>query len=231
MFIGHFGLGFGAKAVAPKVSLGTLFIGAQFIDLLWPTLLLLGVERVQIVPGATTVTPLVFVHYPISHSLLAVLGWAFAVGLGYLALKRSLSRTSVVGAVVVGALVLSHWALDALVHQPDLPLFPGSATQIGLHAWSSLPLTLVLELTVFSIGVWLYARATHAKDAVGRWAFWGLVAFLLSSYAANLFGPPPPSVETIAWAGHLQWLMVLWGYWVDKHREPSAHAIARQARA
>ena len=43
MFIGHFGIGFGAKSVSPRVSLGSLFLAAQFLDLLWPTLLLLGV--------------------------------------------------------------------------------------------------------------------------------------------------------------------------------------------
>ena len=64
MFIGHFGAGFGAKAVARKVSLGTLLLAAQFIDLLWPTFILLGVEQVRIVPGATAVTPLLFEHYP-----------------------------------------------------------------------------------------------------------------------------------------------------------------------
>lgn len=81
MFIGHFAVGFGAKSVAPRVSLGTLFLAAQFIDLLWPTLLLLGVEHVRIVPGATVVTPLVFDHYPVSHSLIAVLGWTVLVPL------------------------------------------------------------------------------------------------------------------------------------------------------
>ncbi len=75
MFIGHFGVGFGAKTIAPKVSLGSLFLAAQFLDLLWPTFLLLGVEHVRIVAGATAVTPLVFDYYPISHSLLAVWGW------------------------------------------------------------------------------------------------------------------------------------------------------------
>jgi len=47
---------------------------------------------------------------------------------------------------------------------------------------------------------------------------WGLVGFLCVVYAANLFGAPPPSVEAIAWLGHLQWLIVLWGFWIDKHR-------------
>src|SRR4051794_13632030 len=72
VFIGHFGLAFGAKRAAHRASLGTLFIAAQFIDLLWPTLLLLGLERVRIAPGITRVTPLDFEYYPISHSLVAV---------------------------------------------------------------------------------------------------------------------------------------------------------------
>ncbi|MDO8412976.1 MAG: hypothetical protein Q7S51_04205 [Gallionellaceae bacterium] len=213
MFIGHFGIGLGAKSVAPGISLGTLFLAAQFIDFLWPTLLLFGVERVTIAPGATAVTPLIFEHYPISHSLLAVVGWATLVGGIYLLLRRSLF-----GAFVLGVLVISHWLLDAIVHQPDLPLFPGSTTLIGLNAWSSLLLTLAIELPLFALGVWLYVHSTRATDARGRWGFWALVAFLLFIYTANLFGTPPPNIEAIAWIGQLQWLLVLWGYWVDSHR-------------
>ena len=219
MFIGHFGIGFGAKSVAPKVSLGVLFIAAQFIDLLWPTLLLLGLEKVRIVPGATVVTPLVFEHYPISHSLIAVLGWAIFVGGIHFLLKRS--RTA---AVVLGALVVSHWLLDAIVHQPDLPLFPGSATVVGLNVWSSLPLTVAIEGTLFALGLWFYRRVTAPIDAVGRWGFVALVLFLLGIYAANLAGAPPPSSKAIAWAGQLQWLLVLWGYWIDKHRRVISNA-------
>lgn len=216
MFVGHFGIGFAAKPAAPRVSLGVLFIAAQFLDLLWPTLLLLGVERVHIAPGATTVTPLVFEHYPISHSLLAVAGWAVLIGCAYLLLRHDR-----IGALVLGMLVISHWALDAIVHQPDLPLFPGSSTVVGLNAWSSLPLTLAIELPLFALGVWLYARATTASDAIGRWGFRALVAFLLIVYAGNLFGAPPPSPEAIAWVCQSQWLLVLWGYWIDNHRVAS----------
>jgi hypothetical protein len=214
MFLGHFAVGFAAKSAAPKVSLGTLFLAAQFLDLLWPALLLLGVERVSIVPGATAVTPLVFEHYPVSHSLAAVAGWAALVGGGYLLLRQEPA-----GAVVLGALVLSHWALDAIVHQPDLPLLPGGATVIGLNAWASLPLTLAVELALFALGVWLYCRATSPVDAIGRRGLAALVVFLLLIYGGNLFGAPPPSVEAIAWAGQLQWLLVLWGYWIDGHRQ------------
>jgi hypothetical protein len=217
MFIGHFGAGFGAKSIAPQVSLGWLFVAAQFIDLLWPALLLAGIETVRIAPGATAVTPLVFDRYPVSHSLLAVAGWAILVGGIYLALRKDRR-----GALVLAALVVSHWLLDAIVHQPDLPLYPGSATVVGMNAWSSMPLSLAIEVPLFLAGAWLYARSTAAVDAVGRWAFAGLVVSLLGIHAGNVFGPPPPSVQAIAWVGQAQWLLVLWGYWVDNHRRPAA---------
>lgn len=221
MFIGHFGVGFGAKSVAPKVSLGSLLLAAQFLDLLWPTLLLLGVERVRIVPGATAVTPLVFEHYPVSHSLLAVLGWAVLLACVYLLLRRDR-----IGAVVLGLLVISHWGLDAIVHQSDLPLLPGGSARVGLNAWSSLPATLAIEVSLFAAGVWLYCRATAPADPVGRWGLWALVVFLLAVHAGNLFGPPPPSSQAIAWVGQSQWLLVLWGYWIDRHRETHNNLIS-----
>jgi membrane-bound metal-dependent hydrolase YbcI (DUF457 family) len=213
MFIGHFGVGFGAKPAAPRVSLGTLFFAAQFVDLLWPTLLLLGVERVRIDPAATVVTPLAFDHYPISHSLLVSVGWALLIGGIYFLLRRDRR-----GALVLAGLVLSHWVLDLVVHRPDLPLYPGAATNVGLGAWSSLPLTLAIELPLFALGVWLYTRATTPRDAIGRWGLAGLVAFLLVVYASNILGSPPPSATIIAWVGQAQWLLVIWAYWLDKHR-------------
>jgi membrane-bound metal-dependent hydrolase YbcI (DUF457 family) len=213
MFIGHFGTGFGAKALAPRVSLGTLLLGALFLDLLWPTLLLVGAEQVRIAPGSTAVTPLAFEHYPISHSLLAVLGWAVLVAVVHFYLRRDRK-----GASILAALVLSHWLLDLVVHRPDLPVFPGDSLRLGLGAWASLPLTLAIEIPMFAIGIWLYARCTAASDSQGQWGLWALVAFLAVLYAGNVFGPPPPSVEAIAWAGELQWLLVLWGYWIDGHR-------------
>ena len=215
MFVGHFGAGLAAKALAPRVSLGSLFLAAQFIDLAWPTLLLLGIERVRIAPGITAVTPLDFEHYPFTHSLAAVLSWGFLFGLAYLGLKRYPR-----GAIVLGALVVSHWLLDLVVHRPDLPLYPGSA-KVGLGLWDSVAGTLVVELAVFGLGAAFYLRTTRAKDRTGAWALWLLLGFLLLVHLGNLLGPPPPSVAAIAWVGQAQWLLVLWGYWIDRHREPS----------
>lgn len=212
MFLGHFALGLAAKKAAPKTSLGMLFLAAQFADLLWPTLLLLGIERVAIVPGITAVAPLDFQSYPVTHSLVGLTFWASALGMAYALITRNLR-----GAVVVGLLVLSHWILDLVTHRPDLPIVPGGL-RVGLGLWNSLAWTLVAEFGLFAVGVWIYARATVARNRKGTWALWGLVAFLAVVYLVNVFGPPPPSVGAIAWAGHAMWLLVLWGWWIDRNR-------------
>ena len=222
MFIGHFGVGFGAKAAAPRVSLGTLLLAAQFVDLLWPLFVLLGVERVRIDPGNTAVTPLDFVSYPVTHSLLTGVGWAVLVGGAYLATRRRLR-----GAAVVAAAVVSHWVLDWVSHRPDLPIVPGGS-KVGLGLWNSVPATVVVESLIFAAGIALYLRATCARDRVGHWALWALVAFLAIAYAGNLAGPPPPSVKALGWVGLATWLFVPWGYWIDRHREavaPSAGTV------
>lgn len=79
---------------------------------------------------------------------------------------------------------------------------------------------MAVELVLLSIGVFLYVRSTSASDRTGQVALWSLVGFLLLTYAGNLLGPPPPSAEFIAWVGHAQWILVIWAYWVDRHRAP-----------
>jgi membrane-bound metal-dependent hydrolase YbcI (DUF457 family) len=212
VFIGHFGVGFGAKAAAHRPSLGTLFFAAQFADLLWPTLVLLGVERVRVAPGTTAFTPLDFESYPWSHSLLASLVAALLIAGAY-----RIARGPRRGALVVGVAVLSHWVLDFATHRPDLPLYPGGP-KVGLDLWASLPGTLVVEGAIFVAGVAFYVRATEARDRTGVWALWGLVAFLIATYLGNLLGPPPPSPRAVAWAAEGMWLLVAWGAWLDRHR-------------
>ena len=211
MFIGHFAAGMAANQVKPTLSLGTLFLAAQFLDLLWPTLLLLGIEHVIISPGISKMTPLDFVDYPISHSLLVVVIWSLLFGVGYFLFTKN--RT---GALVLGGLVLSHWVLDLIVHIPDLPLYPGPSPKVGLGLWNSPSLTVLIEGTIFIGGIALYVNTKKVKNQRVTWKFWSLIAFLMVIYVMNFMGPPPPSVHMIALAGHLQWLFVLWGWWADK---------------
>jgi len=212
VFIGHFGVALAAKRIAPRTSLGTLVMAAQFVDLLWPVFLLLGLERVIIAPGNTAVTPLDFISYPLSHSLFADLGWACLFAGIYKLVNRD-SR----GAACLWFVVLSHWVLDALSHRPDLPLYPGSATYVGLGLWNSRFWTVFVEGAIFAFGAMTYARTTPIRDRIGFFAFRSFIALLLF-YLLNIFGPPPPSEKAVALGALGLWFFVVWAYWLDRHR-------------
>ena len=215
MFIGHHATAFILKPAAPRVSLGTLFAATILLDLIWPILLLLGIEGVRVAPGITAFTPLDFHDYPITHSLLSVAGWSLLAALVYWLFRKS-ARDS----AIVGVAVLSHWIVDFLAHRPDLPLWPGGP-KVGLGLWNSIPATIVVEVGMFVIGLALYLRATKARDRTGSIALWSLVVFLAVIYVANLTSPPPPDAKSIAIAGLAQWLFVPWGAWIDRHRSPA----------
>jgi hypothetical protein len=214
MFIGHFGLGFAAKRVAPSASLGLLFAASQAADLIWPVLVLLGVEQVAIAPGVTAVTPLDFISYPYSHSLVMLCVWGAALG----AIYAALARGPLVAAVTLALLVVSHWVLDVVTHRPDMPLTPTGSTRLGLGLWNSMPATLAVETVMFAAGLWLYLAAAPPRTRGQRIGLWALVAFLLIIYVANVFGPPPPSANAVAWSGIAMWLLIVWAWAVDRSR-------------
>jgi hypothetical protein len=219
MFIGHYAVALGAKRAAPSVSLGTLFAAAAFLDLVWPVLVLAGVERVAVAPGATAFTPLDFQYYPISHSLLMAVVWGLAFGGVYLVVRRI-----PLAAVVLTLLVVSHWPLDAVVHRPDLPLALDGKTLVGFALWNSIPATLAVELMLYGVGLAIYLRTTRARDRIGSWGFLVFALFLLVVYAGASFGPPPPSASAVAWTDMGQWLVIFLAAWVDRHRAVSAAA-------
>lgn len=214
MFIGHYGVALAAKRVAPRRSLGTYVTASLFVDLLWPVLLLAGLEHVRVEPGVLPTSTLVFTSYPISHSLLTGIGWALAFGVVVFAATRDRA-----GAIAAGALVVSHWVLDLLVHAPDLPLWPGGP-QVGLGAWRSVTATLVLETGTLVVGFAIYLSATAPRDRLGRILPWFLPLMVTAVWLGGLFGPPPPDWQTVAWSANLQWLFVAFAWWADRHRQP-----------
>jgi hypothetical protein len=214
MFLGHFGVALAAKKVAPKASLGTLIFAAQFADLLWPVLLLAGIEHVRIVPGLLPASPFDFTSYPISHSLVAQLGWGAILGTVYFLVKRN-GKT----ALVIGSLVPTHWLLDLIAHRPDMPIYPGGA-KYGLGMWNSVPLTMLVEFLLYAAGIVIYVSGTRAKDRTGNLVLWSLVGLLAALYSGSVFGPPPPSVQVLAVSALAIWLTVPWAAWADRHRQP-----------
>lgn len=221
MFIGHFAVGLASKRFAPRTHAATLIAAAIFLDILWPIFVLLGWEQVRIDPENTRFTPLEFVSYPWSHSLLMSLLWATSFALIYHAATRYRA-----GSVAIWIGVNSHWVLDWISHAPDMPLYPGGP-RLGLGLWNSIPGTLAVELVMFAVGVELYVRTTRARDRVGRYALPAYIIVLLTAYVSDRFSDPPSSVNQVVWFGIIaECIIIPWAWWFDRHRELRAVVIA-----
>jgi membrane-bound metal-dependent hydrolase YbcI (DUF457 family) len=213
MFLGHLALGFASKRALPRESLPVLLAAPLFLDLLWPLFLATGLESVHIDPGNTAVTPLDLHDFPYSHSLLMAVVWSVLFGLAFFALRRD-ARTG----VILGGSVFSHWLLDFLAHAPDLPLYPGSSTYVGLGLWNSVAGTLLVEGTLFAVGVALYVTATRPKTRAGTWLLGSLVVVLTGIYLGSVFGPPPPNATAIIISDLAVLVFLAWAYAADKRR-------------
>lgn len=192
MFVGHYGVSFAAKRVAPAIPLWLLFIAVQLLDVFWAPFVLLGIEKVRIVPGITASNPLDLYYMPYTHSLLAAILWSA----GALLVYRLWAEPDSVGkaATVVALAVLSHWLLDFLVHRPDLPLYDNTA-KVGLGLWNVPAVALALEAVLLFGGMWLYLDAAAVPRV--RMLVFGLVMLAIQAYI--FFGPPPVSDHAAAW--------------------------------
>ena len=227
MFIGHYGAGLAAKkfAVVPdgKIkppSLGSFFLASQFLDLLWPLLIILGIEKAEIANSGNPFLNLTFSYYPYSHSMITVVFWSLLFGSLYFAFRKNLRN-----AVILGIVVFSHWILDLISHIPDLQILLGNNYKIGLGLWNSVAFTILIEGGIFLTGTYLYLKSTESINKRGNYIIWSLIIFLSSVYFLNIISPPPPSIEAVAYTGLSQWLIILWAYWADSNRSLIAKAL------
>lgn len=214
VFVGHLAVALAAKRAAPRTSLGLLGAASFGLDLLWPPAVLVGLETVRIEPGATAFTPLDFVSYPWTHSLVAAVAWGLLFGAGVLVATRDRA-----GAAVCALLVPSHWLLDALSHRPDMPLAPGAGTKVGLGLWNSVPATIAVEGCLFALGIAIYLRSTRPGSRGGTGPLFSLVALCTLIWLAGPFSPPPPSARAVAFVGLAMWLIPIWLGWADRRRQ------------
>jgi hypothetical protein len=189
MFVGHYGVSFATKKVDASIPLWVLFLAVQWLDVIWAPLVLLGIEKVRIVPGFTATNPLDLYYMPYTHSLVAALVWSAAAGGAYRLLSRATARTS----LLLGLAVFSHWILDFVVHRPDLPLYDNTA-KVGLGLWNHPALAFGLEALLLFGGMvaFLRARPTHRTAIIT----FGVVMLGIQAYV--FFGPPPASPAAAA---------------------------------
>ncbi len=208
MFVGHYGVSFAAKRIHVAIPLWVLFLAVQWLDVIWAPLVLLGVEKVRIVPGFTATNPLDLYYMPYTHSLVAAILWAAAATVAYYWFRRHWRS-----AFFVGAAVFSHWILDFVVHRPDLPLYDNTA-KVGLGLWNFAALAFALEALLL-LGSMVFYLERRPVRLTSMFVF-GLL--MLAVQGSVFFGPPPPSpaaVAGMAFGAYAVFALVAW-YLVDR---------------
>jgi hypothetical protein len=219
MFIGHYAPAFIAATSRRSPKLGTLFVAAQLIDISFFSLLLLGVEHLRLVPGATTMNPMDLYDMPWDHSLVGALGWA----LGFAVVIRLLGR-SWTAAAIGAAVVLSHWFIDLLVHRPDLTI-AGAPPVFGFGLWNYPAIEIPLELLLAFGGLWFFVSRTTAIGAAGRWSPVVLAIGMAALQAVNWLSPQPATIidpapaSTGALGLFAYGLLCLLAWWVARTRQ------------
>jgi hypothetical protein len=193
MFVGHYGVAFGAKPLTPVVPLWVYFIAVQWLDVVWSILVLLGIEKLHIVPGFTEANALDLYYMPYTHGLPGAIVLSLLLGA---VVAATVARRRGMAFLAVSAAAFSHWILDLIVHIPDLPLYDNT-DKVGFGLWRHVAVSFPLELIVLAAGAWIYVRAAHPPIR-GRNALCIFVVLLAALQAYANFGPPSASETAMA---------------------------------
>jgi hypothetical protein len=221
MLIGHYGAALGLRSANPTPPLWVLFIIVQTVDIAFFILSPLGIETLEFFPGVSGPLGMDLVSIPYTHSLLLNLvcaGVILAIGVGV--------GHARFGAIIAAAF-FSHWALDFLVHRPDLPLTPSENTKVGLEWWSPTLLGLAVELGVLAIGGILLHRTLTTSHS-RRWLliFLSVMAVIQVGY---MFLPPLEPAWVLAIGAQLLYGgLAAAAWWYERHVEAHAHSGAEQ---
>jgi hypothetical protein len=212
VLVGHVAVGFVSKRVEPRLSLGTCLLASLLADLLLFAFVIAGVERIEFGPGLGAAQFLHAVNIGYSHSLMTGAVWAGLFAGAYYALRHNVRAATILAAGVV-----SHWVLDVISHQPDMPIAPGVNVALGFRLWSSIPATLAIEG-----GCWIAALIVYARMPARRtWLSWivlgGGAALLTLAWIGNIAGPPPPNPRIAPMSSLIFFSLVVgWGYWLNR---------------
>lgn len=184
MFVGHYAAALAAKAIEPRAPLWTLAAGCQLVDIGWSAFIVAGIERASVDP-ALPGSSLVLEHMPWTHSLPMTFVWAAGAAL----LALALLRLPIWACILIGLSVASHWALDFLVHRPDLELWFGG-DKVGLGWWNYPAPEQALEIGLVALGggAWIASRKQIGRAA---WPALAFIAFLVALQIVAMLQPQP----------------------------------------
>lgn len=216
MFVGHYAAGLVLKRYEKRASLGVLFLGVQFVDILFFPFVLLGIERINIVENFTDSTHFELEYMPYTHSLVGSITWALVA---YLLFRWIIVKQRGV-ALVVALSVFSHWILDLLVHTPDLPIWNDASLKLGFGIWNNAVATYVVEAGLLLGAFWLYQRSTTATMESGKYGMGIFIVFLLLVNIVNIFGPLQSDSKVALAVSALvaYFLFAGVGFWLDRKR-------------
>ncbi len=153
MFVGHYSVAFAARTERNKIPLWVLFVAVQFLDYLWATLVLLGIEKLRVIKGFTTGSMLDSYFHPYSHSLITAIAWSAFAALVYKTIWHA--KVSNSAALILGVAVFSHWILDLIAHPHDLPIYDNT-WKVGFGLWNYRDPEFALEIALLACGIILY---------------------------------------------------------------------------
>jgi hypothetical protein len=169
MFVGHYSVAFAAKSEKNKIPLWVLFVAVQFLDYIWATLVLLGIEKLRVIKGFTAGSMLDSYFHPYSHSLIAAIAWSCIAGLAYkIFCSRHGSLSREYAPFIVGAAVFSHWILDLIAHPRDLAIYDNT-WKVGFGLWNYRDPEFALEIGLLGVGIMLYLTR-NAMPAIRKGA-------------------------------------------------------------
>ena len=191
MFVGHYSVAFAVKSERNRIPLWVLFVAVQFLDYIWATLVLLGIEKLRLIKGFTAGSMLDSYFHPYSHSLIAAMAWSAIAVLLYQPLCSWLGysyRKS--AALIVGLAVFSHWILDLIAHPRDLPIYDNTL-KVGLGMWNHRDLEFALEIALLAGGIILYL-ARNVMPAIRKKAIVVFGVFLVIIQIGDTYVPRTP---------------------------------------
>ena len=186
MFVGHYSVAFAAKSERNEIPLWVLFVAVQLLDFLWAPFVLLGIEKVRIVPGITATSPLDLYYMPYTHSLVGALVWSMLAALVYKLVRGA--RASSSAALIV--------ALALIVHRPDLAIYDDTL-KVGFGLWNYRGVEFPVEIALLVIGIVVYLKRNIIKSAGRKIGIVVFGVFLILVQTQTTFGGRPLSSDRV----------------------------------